>query len=224
MHIFPSRYQRPLEAFDDVEAKPIWSLEEDVGLTAHTDDLENLRSNFERIKDEALRVRQVNASLWLPHVSEFLSDVKRNDSWQEFPLYTFGRRRRHYCSAVPEVSNWLKEFKMATSCLKCTSKLVAFGPRTHILPICGPTNLRLRMHLPLKIPASGAARMRVGKDNIVEWRVGEPLVFDDSFEHEVWNESESEEVILLSVDLPHPDMMEQTTKFGDYAKALYALF
>ena len=53
----------------------------------------------------------------------------------------------------------------------------------------------------MQVPAR--CRLRVG-DNLVHWIEGEVLIFDDSFEHEVWNESENERLILI-VDIPHPD-------------------
>jgi aspartate beta-hydroxylase len=47
--------------------------------------------------------------------------------------------------------------------------------------------------------------MRVA-DQFVSWTEGEMFVFDDSFDHEVWNESE--ERLILIVDLWHPDLTD----------------
>jgi aspartate beta-hydroxylase len=44
--------------------------------------------------------------------------------------------------------------------------------------------------------------MRVG-DQTLEWKRGRCLVFDDSFEHEVWHMGSEPRVVLLA-DLPHP--------------------
>lgn len=71
-----------------------------------------------------------------------------------------------------------------------------------ILPHCGPWNLRLTVHLGLKVPDN--TWIRVG-DEKRTWTPGKCLVFDDSFEHEVANESDESRVILL-VDLWHPDL------------------
>ena len=64
-------------------------------------------------------------------------------------------------------------------------------PGTHLRSHCGPTNLRLRVHLGIDVPSAGAWRLRVG-DEAREWKEGECLVFDDSYEHEVWHEEASE--------------------------------
>ena len=47
-----------------------------------------------------------------------------------------------------------------------------------------------------------ACGMEVG-GHITEWKEDSPLLFDDSFEHRVWNYAESERVILL-FDIWHP--------------------
>ena len=43
MHLFISAKQRPLEAVPDLESKPVWSTDEDVGLTAHEEELAMFR-------------------------------------------------------------------------------------------------------------------------------------------------------------------------------------
>jgi len=79
-----------------------------------------------------------------------------------------------------------------------------------------PMNLRLRLHLPLIVPTKAegeeeesrpACGIRVG--NITRrWQAGKALVLDDCFEHEVWNSTNSERVLLL-VDVWHPDVTMQ---------------
>ena len=66
-----------------------------------------------------------------------------------------------------------------------------------IAPHAGPTNARLRVHLPLVLPPSGGScGIRVGGvDRIYE--EGKCVVFDDSYLHETWNDGEGERVLLL---------------------------
>eukprot|EP00300_Choanocystis_sp_HF-7_P010667 c17077_g1_i1.p1 GENE.c17077_g1_i1~~c17077_g1_i1.p1 ORF type:complete len:144 (-),score=34.38 c17077_g1_i1:20-451(-) len=107
------------------------------------------------------------------------------------------------------------------------------SPGAVIKPHSSPCNLRLRCHLPLRVPsasptspspssppAAGApvvvdssnsntkhglvCGIRVG-DEVRPWEEGRLLVFDDCFEHEVWNLSNEERVVLL-FDLWHPDL------------------
>ena len=64
----------------------------------------------------------------------------------------------------------------------------AVAPGTHITPHTGPTNKKLRCHLPLVVPPGDKSRIRVG-DQVLPFEEGKCFVFDDSFEHEVWNDA-----------------------------------
>jgi aspartyl/asparaginyl beta-hydroxylase (cupin superfamily) len=79
----------------------------------------------------------------------------------------------------------------------------AMAPNTHITSHCGFTNAKLRCHLPLVLPEHGC-RMRIA-DTMHVWRAGQLLVFDDSYEHEVWNESDTKRVLLI-FDIFHPSL------------------
>ena len=67
-------------------------------------------------------------------------------------------------------------------------------PGTHIAPHCGMLNTRLICHIPI-LTAPGCS-LRVGSETR-EWRNGEPLIFDDSIEHEARNSGPAERVVLL---------------------------
>lgn len=68
-------------------------------------------------------------------------------------------------------------------------------PGTRIKPHLGYQGDFLRFHLGLRVPP-GDCGLRVGQDTRA-WRDGEALVFDDRVEHEAWNLTEQERVILL---------------------------
>jgi hypothetical protein len=63
------------------------------------------------------------------------------------------------------------------------ARLSALRGSTHIWPHCGPTNARLRLHFPLLVPP-GRYELTVA-DQTRRWEAGVPLIFDDSFRHEV---------------------------------------
>jgi len=64
----------------------------------------------------------------------------------------------------------------------------------------GVTNSRLIVHLPLVVPPQ--CRFRVGSETR-EWREGKAWVFDDTIQHEAWNESDVARAILI-FDTWHP--------------------
>lgn len=87
-------------------------------------------------------------------------------------------------------------------------------PQSKIAAHCAPMNLRLRVHVPLQVPAEPigvqerpSCGIRVGPTTRT-WQEGRAFVLDDAYEHEVWNETDTERVLLL-VDVWHPDVTLQ---------------
>jgi aspartate beta-hydroxylase len=75
-------------------------------------------------------------------------------------------------------------------------------PKTRIPPHNGVTNVRLVTHLALIIPED--CGFRVGNDTR-QWVPGRAWVFDDTIEHEAWNESDKLRVVLI-FDIWHPHL------------------
>jgi aspartyl/asparaginyl beta-hydroxylase (cupin superfamily) len=101
------------------------------------------------------------------------------------------------CNIYPETASLLNDPDSAETAM---FSVVKAGGK--ILPHCGPWNTRLTVHLGLTIPPE--CQIRVA-DETRTWVAGSALVFDDSFEHEVWNNSDQSRVILL-VDVWHPQL------------------
>jgi len=85
----------------------------------------------------------------------------------------------------------------------------ALTPGTHVTPHNGPTGKKLRVHLPL-VGVEGA-RMRVG-DEIKYLKQDECIIFDDSFNHEAWNDGEQTRINLI-LDFWHPELSDDEVKF-----------
>ncbi|WP_415837096.1 aspartyl/asparaginyl beta-hydroxylase domain-containing protein [Sphingomonas sp. IC4-52] len=80
-------------------------------------------------------------------------------------------------------------------------------PGAHIQPHHGLLNTRLICHLPIIAPPG--CGLRVGAD-VHEWREGELVIFDDSFEHEAWNRgTETRTVLLFEIWKPEIDEAER---------------
>jgi hypothetical protein len=63
--------------------------------------------------------------------------------------------------------------------------------------------MQLKFHQGLVVPSGGCTRIRVGGTAAREWSESSPLLFDDSFEHEVWNDCQSLRAVFQLV-LVHP--------------------
>jgi aspartyl/asparaginyl beta-hydroxylase (cupin superfamily) len=123
-------------------------------------------------------------------------------SWRVKYFYLHGEEQKEAHRLCPNTSAVLKSsMPMGPSHQVFCSVL---GSNSHIAPHCGPVNTRLTCHLGLVIPPDTS--LRVGSE-VVTWQEGKCLVFDDSFEHEAWNKSDSERIVLL-IQFWHPDLTE----------------
>ena len=71
---------------------------------------------------------------------------------------------------------------------------------TRLLPHRRIDNLRIRIHLAIDIPEGSVIRV---DQEIRQWESGKYMVFDESFEHETWNETNRNRTVLI-VDVWHP--------------------
>jgi aspartyl/asparaginyl beta-hydroxylase (cupin superfamily) len=74
-----------------------------------------------------------------------------------------------------------------------------------IAPHTGMFNTRLVCHLPLIVPSG--CFFRVGNE-VREWREGKLFIFDDTIEHEAWNDSGEDRVVLI-FDIWRPELSAQ---------------
>jgi len=158
-----------------------------------------LERNWRRIRGEldAILPRRDE----LPNFQDISADVgriQRDSDWKPFFLYGYGVRSEQNCRACPETVRLLG----AVPGMK-TAFFSLLAPGKWIPPHRGPYNGVLRYHLGLLVPKpSQGVRIRV-HDQFCGWQEGKSLIFDDSFEHEVWNESAGVRVVLF-VDFLRP--------------------
>lgn len=130
-------------------------------------------------------------------------ELNHSDRWSAYFLWRDGDRQDAACAACPQTSALIDRLPLARQPgFAPTVVFSALAPHTHIPPHTGSTNTRLLVHLPLILP--GPARFRVGNETR-DWRMGEAWAFDDTIEHEAWNEADQLRVILI-IDIWNPDL------------------
>ncbi|RYY33380.1 aspartyl/asparaginyl beta-hydroxylase domain-containing protein, partial [archaeon] len=97
----------------------------------------------------------------------------------------------------------------------------ATSPGTHITTHTGPTNRKLRIQLPLIVPEGDGCRLRVG-EYVEVLRAGKAIVFDDSYQHEAWNDSSAARFVLI-FDIWHPDLTDSEVRAPQNARLLLLL-
>lgn len=115
--------------------------------------------------------------------------------WDGYYFYRHGQRRDDNCERCPATALALDALPLSRVPGHGPEVLFSvFTPGTHLLPHRGVTNTRLVAHLPLIVPPDCA--LRVGGE-LHAWREGQVVVFDDTYEHEAWNRSDSTRVVLI---------------------------
>jgi len=137
----------------------------------------------------------------LPSFHEIMSDVKtitQDKHWKTFFLAGYGLESKENSKRCPETTRILRKIPgMKTAFFSILS------PGKHIPPHRGPYNGVLRYHLGLIVPEpKEKCRIRVGNE-IRHWSEGESLIFDDTYEHEVWNDTFGDRAVLF-VDFVRP--------------------
>jgi aspartate beta-hydroxylase len=126
-------------------------------------------------------------------------------SWTGYYFYRHGEQREDNCAACPATAAALDTIALIRIREHGPEVLHSvFTPGTHLLPHRGVTNARAVSHLPLIVPSDCA--LRVGGEER-QWREGQTLVFDDTYEHEAWNRSQQVRVVLIA-DVWNPYLTE----------------
>lgn len=132
-------------------------------------------------------------------------DLNHSEDWSAAFLWKDGARQDGACERCPGTAALLESLPMAAQDgYAPTVTFSALKPHTHIPPHTGSSNVRLLTHLPLILP--GPARFRVG-NTTRDWKMGQAWVFDDTIEHEAWNDADQMRVILI-FDVWNPFLTE----------------
>jgi beta-hydroxylase len=160
-------------------------------------ELKPLVNHWKIIQDELYHLLKTSTdNNWLNTFPEYVEN-KENRSWKVFSFLFFQMKSKKHAALCPKTAELVYSIP---SILSCDFSLL---PRnTKIKPHEGYTRMVLRCHLPLIVPEGNKCGLRVG-DKIHLWREGELVIFDDSFEHEAWNDSNDDRVVLM-FDIPNP--------------------
>lgn len=137
----------------------------------------------------------------MPSFQDILAEVgtiQTDDQWKTWWLCGIGMDCRRSAARCPRTMALLAQVPGVKNAF-----FSILAPGKHVPAHRGAYNGVLRLHLALKVPEPRkCCRIRIG-DQLHCWREGEALIFDDSFEHEVWNETDDCRVVLF-VDFARP--------------------
>ena len=131
------------------------------------------------------------------------AELNHSPRWSAFHLFKMGRRVEENAVRCPRTMALLAQAPQPHQAGRTPAAMYSLlKPRTRIPPHTGVTNVRLVVHLPLIVPPG--CGFRVGNETR-EWEPGKAWVFDDTIEHEAWNDSDHLRVVFI-FDVWHPHL------------------
>lgn len=131
----------------------------------------------------------------VPPMNEMSPDHRRiagDGGWRSFFLIGYGYRIEANCARCP---NTMKALDQVPGLV--TALFSILEPGMHVGRHSGVSKGILIAHLGLCVPRDArSCRMDVD-GRTISWSEGETFVFDDTFPHEVWNDTDEHRVILL---------------------------
>jgi ornithine lipid ester-linked acyl 2-hydroxylase len=158
-----------------------------------------LEANWKVIREELDEVMEYADALPnFQDISPRQSRIANDNLWKTFFFCAFGFKSKKNCDRCPETAKLLE---------KIPGLKVAFfsilAPGKHIPEHRGKHKGLIRYHLGLKVPEpKESCRIRIA-DQIAYWEEGKSLLFDDTYYHEVWNDTNDYRVVLF-LDIARP--------------------
>jgi aspartate beta-hydroxylase len=130
-------------------------------------------------------------------------ELNHSRRWSAYFLWNQGRVEESHLARCPRTAAVLANVPQVDIPGRGpTAFFSILEPHTKIPPHTGVTNTRVTVHLPLIVPPG--CGFRVGGETR-EWKIGAGWVFDDTIEHEAWNDSDAPRAILI-FDVWNPEL------------------
>jgi aspartate beta-hydroxylase len=164
--------------------------------------LETLEAATEDIAAEAVAALLRDSAGFSPYVNfppgapiDQWGPLNHSMAWSVYHLWYDGAPVPEHQATCPKTSAVLARLPLCdVPDYAPGAFLSVLKPHTHLPPHTGTTNTRSIVHLPLVVPEG--CRFRVGAQTRV-WEKGKAWIFDDTIEHEAWNDSDQIRMILI---------------------------
>ena len=159
----------------------------------------DLEDNWMVIRKELEKVlERVDELPNFQDISKRQSRIANDNRWKTYFFYAFGFKATKNCEKCPETTKLLEQIP---------GMKVAFfsilAPGKHIPKHRGKLKTLIRYHLGLIVPEPKENCKIQIADQVRYWEEGKSLIFDDTFYHEVWNNTDGYRVVLF-LDIARP--------------------
>jgi len=152
-----------------------------------------LEANWRHIHDEIRPLLEHREDIPPFHaISPDQKRISKGDRWRTFFLYGFGLKWERNCRRCPETVRLLEQVPELR-----TAWFSILEPGTRIPAHHGPTKGVIVFHLPLIVPREREKCWIRVDDHVHCWAPGRAFAFDDTYDHEVHNDTDEERVVLI---------------------------
>jgi beta-hydroxylase len=151
-----------------------------------------LESSWQQIRDEYIALPNDAFDPWVQR-------RMYGKGWSVYGLFADGEHIDGACAKCPKTAELIRSIDGVSR-----AGFSRLAPHTHIKAHVGWAVSVYRLHLGLVVPQG--CRLRVANDT-KRWEEGKCLIFDDTVDHEAWNDSDQIRGILL-LDFLRPGITE----------------
>lgn len=159
----------------------------------HVPGISVLRDNWHVIAEEARALLADRAAV--PPLGEISPDhrhIAQNAAWKSYFFNGYGYKSIPNRARCPKTAALIDQVPNVV-----VAFFSIFEPGTHVREHYGVTKAMLNVHLGILVP-KGPERCEIRvNDEFRGWRDGEFLIFDETYNHEAWNESDEPRVVLF---------------------------
>jgi hypothetical protein len=131
-------------------------------------------------------------------------------NWTVFPFYDgFGNLQVDNARKCPGIAEFLGS-RAGIGSIGCMAFFSIMNPKTHVPPHTSASNTRMRYHLGIEVPERDI-HFRI-HDQLITWKQDRCIKIDDSYEHEVFQQSDRRRVVFV-LDVPHPELRPEEFEF-----------
>ncbi|NCJ04945.1 aspartyl/asparaginyl beta-hydroxylase domain-containing protein [Synechococcales cyanobacterium C] len=160
---------------------------------------ETLEANWQVIRQELDQILEHTQAL--PNFQDIMprqQEITQDDGWKTYFFCAFGFVAHKNCQRCPQTWELLRtipDLKVAFFSI--------LAPGKHIPEHYGKHKGLIRYHLALRVPEPRSqCQIRIA-DHTLTWEEGKSLIFDDTYPHEVWNNTDGYRVVLF-LDIARP--------------------
>jgi hypothetical protein len=127
-------------------------------------------------------------------------------NWTVFPFYDgLGKLQVDNARRCPKTAEFLGS-RDGIGSIGCMAFFSIMNAGTHVPRHTSQLNTRMRYHLGIEVPERDI-HFRI-HDQLITWEQDKCIKIDDSYEHEVFQQSDRRRVVFI-MDLPHPELLPE---------------